>query len=264
MDLKQFLSPLIKNIHNTVWILPIEVSVSAGCSYSTPLALHLTLQQALMFMKIPKIYTCFCAMATKIESFHIWPTLQRVENGEKVHEGHIDRAPREEGKAPGHAEQEGETDDTAKVTQHLLLKRAVVALSVPATDLHHHHNKHGHVQYEDDAKVGHACHVEHNLALNPAAKETWWDENHFTDASWFNHLYIIKKCMLMKCIHFWVKLTILRHFLLVHKTPFHRNFYQQPPQGLQLQLEALKKTANMIDTVVHTKWKYTIPFTIIY
>lgn len=137
MDLKHFLSPLIKNLHNTVWILHIEVSVY-----------------------YPTIITI------------IWPTLQGVENGEEVHEHHSDRAPSKEGKAPCHAEEEGEADDAAQVTQHLLLKCAVVALSIPATDLHHHHNKHGHIQEEDDAKVGHACHVEHNLAPNPAADET--------------------------------------------------------------------------------------------
>lgn len=98
--------------------------------------------------------------------------MQGVENGEEVHEYQIDRTPSKEGKAPGHAEEEGEADDAAQVTQHLLLKGAVVALSVPATDLHHHHNKHGHIQEEDDAKVGHTGHVEDDHAPNPAADRT--------------------------------------------------------------------------------------------
>lgn len=98
--------------------------------------------------------------------------MQRVENGEEVHEGQIDRSPGKEGKAPGHAEQEGEANDAAQVTQHFLLKRAVVPFSVPAADLHHHHDEHGHVQEEDGAEVGHTRDVEHHLTSDPAADHT--------------------------------------------------------------------------------------------
>lgn len=81
MDLKHFLSPLIKNLHNTGWILHIKALVY----YSTIIII-------------------------------IWPTLQGVENGEEVHKHQIDRAPSEEGKAPCHAQEEGEADYAAQVT----------------------------------------------------------------------------------------------------------------------------------------------------
>ena len=47
-------------------------------------------------------------------------TLEGVEDGEEVHEGHVDGAPGEQREAPGHAQQEGQADDAPQVPQHLV------------------------------------------------------------------------------------------------------------------------------------------------
>lgn len=46
-------------------------------------------------------------------------TLQRVEDGEQVHEGEADGAPGKQSEAPGHSQEEGQADDAPKVPQHL-------------------------------------------------------------------------------------------------------------------------------------------------
>lgn len=43
-------------------------------------------------------------------------TLQRVEDGEEVHEGQADGSPGKQSEAPRHTEQEGEADDASQVS----------------------------------------------------------------------------------------------------------------------------------------------------
>lgn len=43
-------------------------------------------------------------------------TLQRVEDGEQVHEGEVDGPPGEQSEAPRHPQQEGEADHAAQVS----------------------------------------------------------------------------------------------------------------------------------------------------
>lgn len=46
-------------------------------------------------------------------------TLQRVKDGEQVHEREADGPPGKQSEAPGHPQEEGQADDAPKVPQHL-------------------------------------------------------------------------------------------------------------------------------------------------
>lgn len=46
-------------------------------------------------------------------------TLQRVKDGEQVHEGKADGPPGKQSEAPRHPQEEGQADDAPQVPQHL-------------------------------------------------------------------------------------------------------------------------------------------------
>lgn len=98
-------------------------------------------------------------------------TLKWVEDGEKVHEGQVDRAPGKEGKAPRHTKKEGQADHTTQVTKDLLSQCSVATLTIATTNLDHHNDEHGHIHEEDDGEVTHTCHIEHHVASDPATME---------------------------------------------------------------------------------------------
>lgn len=50
---------------------------------------------------------------------HATLTLQRVKDGEQVHEGQADGPPGKQSKAPRHSQEEGEADDAPQIPQHL-------------------------------------------------------------------------------------------------------------------------------------------------
>lgn len=95
--------------------------------------------------------------------------LQGVENSKEVHEGHVDRSPGEEGKAPREPEEEGYPHHAAYVLQSGAVNTVVRVLLPYPTQLHQHHDEHDKVEKKDDAEVGHHRHVEGNVVPQPAA-----------------------------------------------------------------------------------------------
>ena len=95
--------------------------------------------------------------------------MQRVEDGEQVHERQLDRPPGEESEAPGEAQQEGEPGHAAQVVQARAVLVVVGVLPLDPLQLHHDHHEHGQVQHKDQAEVRHHAHVEGNIILEPAA-----------------------------------------------------------------------------------------------
>lgn len=95
--------------------------------------------------------------------------MQGVEDGEEVHERHVNRSPGKESKAPGESQQDGDPRDTAHVLHGGAVIGIVGVLPLDPAQLHQHHHEHDEVEDKDDAEVGHHGHVEGDIVFQPAA-----------------------------------------------------------------------------------------------
>lgn len=98
-------------------------------------------------------------------------TLKGVEDGEDVHEGQVDRAPGEEGEAPGQPEEEANPQHAAHVLQSAAVSAVVRVLLFYPPQLHQHHHEDDDVKEKDEAEVGHHRDVEGYVVPQPAAGE---------------------------------------------------------------------------------------------
>ena len=96
-------------------------------------------------------------------------TLQGVKNGKEVHERQVNGPPGKKGEAPSEAQEEGYPRHTARILQRAAVKRIVRVLPLYPTQLDQHHDEHDEVEEENDAEVGHHCHIERDVVFQPAA-----------------------------------------------------------------------------------------------
>lgn len=96
-------------------------------------------------------------------------TLKGIEDGKQVHEGKVDRAPGEESKAPGEAQEDGYPCNAAHVLQRGAVDEVVRVLPLYPTQLDQHHHEHDQVEQKNNAEVGDYRHVEGDVILQPAA-----------------------------------------------------------------------------------------------
>ena len=106
------------------------------------------------------------------------PTLQRVEDGEEVNKGQVERPPGEQSEAPGEAEQDDEAAHAAHVRHHASVRSLVLrVLPLDPTQLDHDHDEDQQAHGEDRQEVRHHAHVEGDVVTQPTAtgghKQKW-------------------------------------------------------------------------------------------